>query len=77
MTYEFLSAFSVVNASFRVTCHPRLAVRLETPAILVSGGFPQSLQTNSGLVLKLSHDRFLPDPLKFIIYQSSYHSMLL
>jgi hypothetical protein len=66
-----------INASFQVICHPRLAITLETCIqevlasnlgrdtvylIEVFGGFPDSVQTNPGIVHKLSHDRFLPNP---------------
>jgi hypothetical protein len=41
-----------------------------TPTILtdVFRGFPQSLQANSGWVLLLGYDRFLPNPLQFIYH---------
>jgi hypothetical protein len=31
--------------------------------------FPQSLQANSGIILRLGHDRFLPNPFTFIIHK--------
>jgi hypothetical protein len=41
----------------------------ETPAILAEDfrDFPQSLQENSGMVPRLGHDRFLPNPFRYII----------
>jgi hypothetical protein len=33
--------------------------------IEVYHGFPKSLQVNVGIVPRLGHDRFLPDPLQF------------
>jgi hypothetical protein len=39
------------------------------------GGFPYSLQANSGLVHCLGY-HFLPDPFQFVIHPSSYRSML-
>jgi hypothetical protein len=35
-------------------------------------GFPQPLKTNFGIVLRLKHNCFLPNPSQFIIYQSSF-----
>jgi hypothetical protein len=37
---------------------------------------PQSLQTNSGIVPRLGHSRFLPSPFQFIIIRLFYHPTL-
>jgi hypothetical protein len=49
-----------------------------SPAILtyIFCVFPQSLQANVCVVLKLGYDWFLPHPFQFIIHWSSYHSAL-
>jgi hypothetical protein len=49
-----------------------------TPATLteVCHGFRQSLQANTGIVYQLGHDCFLPNPFKFTIHLSPYHSTL-
>jgi hypothetical protein len=39
-------------------------------------GFPQSLQANTRIIPEFGHDRFPPNPFKFIFHQSSRHSML-
>jgi hypothetical protein len=39
-------------------------------------GFLQSLQTNAGIVPRLGHNRFLPNPFQFIIHDSSYYPPL-
>jgi hypothetical protein len=39
-------------------------------------GFPLSFRANAGIVPKFGHDRIVPNPFQFIIYQSSYHSTL-
>jgi hypothetical protein len=39
-------------------------------------GFPQPLRSNSGIVLRLSHDRFLPNSFQIIIHLPSVHSTL-
>lgn len=36
-------------------------------------GFPQSLQTNAGIIPQLGQESFLPNPFQFIIYHSYYH----
>jgi hypothetical protein len=36
-------------------------------------GFPQSLQANAGIDLKLGHDHFLPHPFQFIVH---YHPLI-
>jgi hypothetical protein len=38
--------------------------------------FPQSIQATTGMVPRLGHDRFLPNPFRIIIHQSSYHLTL-
>jgi hypothetical protein len=59
----------VVNSPASYSEGPGFKSRPRRPVmqIEVSRGFPQSLQTNSGLCLKLGHDRFLPNPFPFII----------
>jgi hypothetical protein len=42
----------------------------------ISRYFPQSLQTNAGIVTRLGHDRFLPNPFQFIIHLSPSHPTL-
>jgi hypothetical protein len=59
----------------------RCSVRIVagTPAILIEAvrSFPRSLQTNAGVVLRLGHIRFVPNPSQFIfIHVSSYRSTL-
>jgi hypothetical protein len=39
-------------------------------------GLPQSLQANARTLSRLGHDQFLPNPFRFIIHLSSYHSVL-
>jgi hypothetical protein len=53
------------------------SARLESRAGLSEGprGIPQS-PDNSGMVVRLGYDRFLPDLIQFIIQQSPYHSTL-
>jgi hypothetical protein len=57
-------------------CFVRISVG--TPAIFneVFHNVPWTLQANTVIVLQLGHDRFLLNPLKFIIHQSSYHPPL-
>jgi hypothetical protein len=55
----------------------RCSVRISsmTPAILTDDfrDFPQTLQENVGILPQLGQNRFLPNPLKFIIHLSSSH----
>jgi hypothetical protein len=39
-------------------------------------GFTRSFQANSGTVLRLDHDRFLPNPFQFIIHLPFHSSAL-
>jgi hypothetical protein len=32
-------------------------------------GFPRSLKANVGIILRLNHDHFFPNPFQFIIHQ--------
>jgi hypothetical protein len=36
--------------------------------------FPESLQANTGVILRLGHNRILPNPFQFTIHLLSYHS---
>jgi hypothetical protein len=38
--------------------------------------FPQSIQANGGVALKVGHDGFLPLSFQFVSYKSSYHLAL-
>jgi hypothetical protein len=55
------------------TCIRKVSVRFSagTPAIMVEviRGCTQSLQAYVGMVLRLGHDHFLPNPFTFIIHR--------
>lgn len=48
----------------------------DTGSPKVSCGFTRSLQANSRIVLQVCKGHIFQNPLQFIIYQSSRHSML-
>jgi hypothetical protein len=47
-------------------CSVRISARTQAILTEIRRGFPQSFQVYSGLVPRLSHDRFLPNPLQFV-----------
>jgi hypothetical protein len=36
--------------------------------------FPHALRANAGLVPRLCHDHFLPNPFQSVVYQLSFHT---
>jgi hypothetical protein len=57
----------------------RLGPYLGPNAVCSGWGLSRFLQfphENAGIILRLGHDRFLPNPFQFVIYQSSCRSML-
>jgi carbonic anhydrase len=51
-------------------------LRLKTSYAKVFQDFPQYLQANARTVSQITLKSFFPQSFKFIIYQSSYNSML-
>jgi hypothetical protein len=54
----------------------RISVGALTTRNQVFGGFPQPFQENSGILPRLDHNSFLPNPYQFTIHQASYHCTL-
>jgi hypothetical protein len=77
-TWRHRICWSSGNACRLVCRKCTVRIYIGTPAVLteVLRDFPEYLQVNAGLVSRWGHDPFLPNPLQFIIYQSSYHSIL-
>jgi hypothetical protein len=52
----------------RGRCWVRISSRTTVILVGVFGSFPQSLQTNSRIIPRLGHDRFLPNAFHFTIH---------
>jgi hypothetical protein len=62
------------------TCVRKYLVRISaatTANRIHFSGFPNSLHINAGIIFRLGHNHFLPNPLQFVIYLSSSYRRFL